>query len=403
MLLVGAGSFLAFGGLDSIVGEPAIESVLGPTAAEIDQDHFPAYEQGARLLTDAAASRPKAVRLRAAAAELLASSVVLRRAERGRIGKAEAILAEIRGGHGTPPELARARGLDRARQGQRQGSEPARDRDAPTIRAPRCCSAGRRSPTERRPRRSRRSRRRSRARRIGSRCATEWGARRKRPACRRRSRPTRRCSAQAKWHFGAGLAVIRASSFPPASRITLTETLIAKQAADASRTELADAQVLISRAARTLGKIDRADSELKQAQTLDPADPSAQVAAGEALLDQGRMKEAIAKFELAAPNAPAVPVAAALSNLRFAMAAALIEKGKAKPGLALLEPVAADRSARAVLARARRRAGDAARPRGGAARLRRGAEGRAALRAGDAAAGGAAHAAAEAGATRWRC
>jgi len=146
--------------------------------------------------------------------------------------------------------------------------------------------------------------------------------------------------AQAKWHFGAGLAVIRASSFPPASRIPLTETLIAKQADDASRTELADAQVLISRAARSLGKIDRADSELKQAQTLDPADSSAQVAAGEALLDQGRMKEAIAKFELAAPNAPAVPVAAALSNLRFAMAAALIEKGKAKPGLALLEPVA---------------------------------------------------------------
>ena len=97
--------------------------------------------------------------------------------------------------------------------------------------------------------------------------------------------------------------------------------------------------MLISRTARTLGKINRADSELKQAQTLDPADPSAQVAAGEALLDQGRMKGAIAKFELrAAPNAPAVPVAAVLSNLRFAMAAALIEKGKAKPGLALLEP-----------------------------------------------------------------
>jgi hypothetical protein len=109
ILLVGAGSFLAFGGLDTIVGEPAIESVLGPTAAEIEQDHYPAYEQGARQLTDAAASRPKAVRLRAAAAELLASSVVLRRAERGRISKAEAILAEIRGGHGTPPELARAR------------------------------------------------------------------------------------------------------------------------------------------------------------------------------------------------------------------------------------------------------------------------------------------------------
>jgi tetratricopeptide (TPR) repeat protein len=144
---------------------------------------------------------------------------------------------------------------------------------------------------------------------------------------------------KAKWHFGAGLAVVRTSAFPPAARITLAETLITKNAADASRTELADAQVLIARAARLLGKVDRADSELKQAQTLDPGDPSAQVAAGEALLDQGRMKEAIARFDNAAPNAPAVPVAVPLGDLRFAMAAALIERGKAKPGLALLEPV----------------------------------------------------------------
>ena len=144
---------------------------------------------------------------------------------------------------------------------------------------------------------------------------------------------------KAKWHFGAGLAVVRTSAFPPAGRITLAETLITKNAADASRTELADAQVLIARAARLIGKGERADSELKQAQTLDPGDPSAQVAAGEALLDQGRMKEAMARFENAAPNAPAAPVAVPLGDLRVAMAAALIEKGKAKPGLALLEPV----------------------------------------------------------------
>jgi tetratricopeptide (TPR) repeat protein len=339
ILLVGAGSFLAFGGLDSIVGEPAIESVLGPTAAEIEQDHYPAYEEGARLLTEAAASRPKAVRLRAAAAELLASSVVLRRAERGRIGKAEAILAEIHGGHGTPPELARARawialGKGNVKEASRLAIETSDDprtalllgwtqiADGKATAATKTFEAALAHTPDRI------------ALRYGmGRAQEEAGL----PAA---VATYQALLAQAKWHFGAGLAVIRASSYPPASRIPLTETLITKLAADASRTELADAQVLISRAARSLGKIDRADSELKQAQTLDPADPSAQVAAGEALLDQGRMKEAIAKFELAAPNAPAVPVAGALSNLRFAMAAALIEKGKAKPGLALLEPVA---------------------------------------------------------------
>ena len=339
LLLVGAGSFLAFGGLDSIVGEPAIDSVLGPTAAEIEQDHYPAYEQGARLLTDAAASRPKAVRLRAAAAELLASSVVLRRAERGRIGKAEAILAEIHAGHGTPPELARARawialGKGNVKEASRLAVETSDDPRTALLLGWTQIADGKASTAVKTFEEA--------LARTPDRFALRYGMGR---AQEEAGMPAavgtyQALLAQAKWHFGAGLAVIRASSFPPASRIPLTETLIAKQADDASRTELADAQVLISRAARSLGKIDRADSELKQAQTLDPADSSAQVAAGEALLDQGRMKEAIAKFELAAPNAPAVPVAAALSNLRFAMAAALIEKGKAKPGLALLEPVA---------------------------------------------------------------
>ena len=338
ILLVGAGSFVAFGGLDSIVGEPSLESVLGPTAAEIEQDRYPAYEEGARLLTDAAASRPKAVRVRAAAAELLASSVVLRRAERGRIGKAEAILAEIRGGHGTPPELARARawialGKGNVKEANRLAIETSDDPRTALLLGWTQIADGKASTAIKTFEAA--------LARTPDRVALRYGMGR---AQEEAGLPTAVATyqallAQANWHFGAGLGVIRASSFPPAARITLTETLITKQAADASRTELADAQVLISRAARTLGKVDRADSELKQAQTLDPADSSAQVAAGEALLDLGRMKEAIAKFELAAPNAPAVPVAAALSNLRVAMAAALIERGKAKPGLALLEPV----------------------------------------------------------------
>ena len=338
-VLVGAGAFLALGGIELIAGEPAAESVLGTVAAEIEQDHYPAYEQGARLLTEAAASRPKSVRLRAAAAELLASSVVLRRAERGRIGKAEAILAEISGAHATSPELSRARGWialgkGNVKEASRLAIEVSDDPRTALLLGWTQISDGKASTAAKTFEAA--------LARSPDRIALRYGLGRSHEESGLPTAVTtyQALLAQAKWHFGAGLAMIRSSNFPPAARITLVETLIKNQAADASRTELADAQVVISRAARQLGKIDRADSELKQAQTLDPAVPSAQVAAGEALLDQGRMKEAIAKFELAAPNAPVVPVGATLANLRFAMAASLIEKGKARVGLALLEPVA---------------------------------------------------------------
>jgi tetratricopeptide (TPR) repeat protein len=339
LVLLAGGALFALGGLDLISGEPSAESVLGSTAAEIEQDHYPAYEQGARLLAEAAASHPKSVRLRAAAAELLASSVVVRRAERGRIGKAESILAEIRGGHGSQPELARARGWialakGNMKEASRLAIETSDDPRTALLLGWAQIADGKASSAvktfeaaiSRSPDRA--------ALRYGlGRAQEEAGL----PAA---LATYQALLSQAKWHFGAGLAVVRSSAFPPAARITLAETLITKQAADASRTELADAQVLIARAARLMGKVDRADSELKQAQTLDPGDPSAQVAAGEALLDQGRLREAIAKFELAAPNAPVLPVAAPLADLRFAMAAALIEKGRARPGLALLEPFA---------------------------------------------------------------
>lgn len=339
--LIVVGTFFALGGMDLVAGEPTVESVLGPVAAAIEDNHYPAFEEGARLLTEAAASRPKSVRLRAAAADLLASSVVLRRAERARTVKAEAILAEIPAGNrGSMPELARARGWVALAKGNikdasRLAVEASNDPRTALLLGWTQIADGKAS---------------SAVRTFEAALAHTPESITLRYALGRAQEDAglpgalatyQALLAQAKWHFGAGLAVVRTGSFPPAGRITLAETLITKNAADASRTELADTQVLIARAARLIGKVDRADSELKQAQTLDPGDPSAQVAAGEALLDQGRMKEAVAKFEAAAPNAPAVPVAVPLGDLRFAMAAALIEKGKAKAGIALLDAVPA--------------------------------------------------------------
>jgi tetratricopeptide (TPR) repeat protein len=347
------GTFFALGGVDLVAGEPTVASVLGSVVDDIEQNHYPAYEQGAQLLITAAAAHPKSVRLRAAAVDLLARSVVVRRADRGRVGKAEAILAEIPAGHqASLPELARARGWvalakGNVKEASRLAIDASSDPSTALLLGWTQIADGK----------------------AGTAAKTFEEALARTPdsiplryALGRAQEDTGLPAAiatyqalltRAPWHFGAGLAVIRAASFPPAGRITLAETLIKKNAADASRTELADAQVLIARAARLIGKVDRADSELKQAQALDPGDPGALVAAGEALLDQGRLKEAIAKFEVAAPNAPAVPVAVPLGDLRIAMAATLIEKGKFRSGLALLEPVpATDPRARFWRARA---------------------------------------------------
>ncbi|HET6280319.1 MAG TPA: hypothetical protein VFH73_05120, partial [Polyangia bacterium] len=115
VLLLGAGvaAFFVFELGDVIAGDPDVAKVLGDDTAELARDRFPAYERGAKRLLDVALTRPKSVRLRAAAAELLASSVVLRRGERTRLGKADSIvtdaMAHLKKGAQPPPELARAR------------------------------------------------------------------------------------------------------------------------------------------------------------------------------------------------------------------------------------------------------------------------------------------------------
>jgi tetratricopeptide (TPR) repeat protein len=335
-LLAGAGGFLAFGGMRLIFGEPNVAAVLAPVAADLDQDRYAAYDQAARLLAEAAAARPKSVRLRAAAAELLARSVVVRRGERNRIARAEAILAEINTTAEPPPELLIARGWVALSKGNlaeatRLAAGAAGDPGAPLLAGWTQLAAGDPAGAARTFESAQAGSPAPIALRYGLGCAQEEGSL---PAAA--ADTYKAVVAQSRSHFGAALAVIRTGSFPAQSRSTLAEALIAKQAADASRTELADAQVLVGRAARQLGKVDQSDAAYRRALTLDPADPAALVATGEALLEQGKIKEAIAKFSAAAPNAPVAPVAAPVQDLRFAMAAVLIEKGQSKPGLALL-------------------------------------------------------------------
>jgi tetratricopeptide (TPR) repeat protein len=339
VILLAGGGLLGLLGLGAKIfffGEPTVATVLGPAAGEIESDRFAAYQQGAERLTEAAVARPKSVRLRAAAASLLASSVVLRRGDRARIFKAEALLAEPAVASHSSPELTRARGWialakgnlpEAARLAGLGGDDPEAQLQAGWI------ALGQGKPAE--------------AAQIFERAAASSPARvALRYGLGRAQEEAGQAAAtatykavleQSKSHFGAALGLIRISALTPPARLAQAQALIAQAAGEASRTELADAQVLAGRAARLLGKLDESDAAYKRALAIDPADPAALVATGEALLEQGKMKEAVAKFQAAAPSAPVTPAATPLKDLRFAMAAVLIETGRPRPGLALLE------------------------------------------------------------------
>ncbi|HET6280190.1 MAG TPA: tetratricopeptide repeat protein, partial [Polyangia bacterium] len=159
-------------------------------------------------------------------------------------------------------------------------------------------------------------------------------------------------------HFGAALGLARAGDYAPAARLQLAGKAISEQAKDASRSELADAHALSSRALRLMGKSVEAGAAIEAALAKDSASSTALVAAGELLLDDGRLRDAVAKFKQAVPNAPSLPAAVPTRDIRFAAAAVLIEEGRADDGLALLPPLPApgdktDADARAAFWRGR--------------------------------------------------
>jgi tetratricopeptide (TPR) repeat protein len=342
VLVVGAAAAaLALDVRRLFVQEPKVAAVLAPAAAEIEQDSYPAYEQGARLLTDAVASHPKSAKLRAAAAELLASSVVLRRAERARLGRADAILAEVTAPSEIGPEVKRARawialGKGNVKDAGRLASGGADDPDWLLLAGAIQMAEGRADEAARTFERAAAAFPSRVALRYALGRAQEWSGDMAAAAASYKA-----VLAQSKAHLGAAIAAIRTGDFPPASRRALVDGVIAKLATAGSRAELADAHLLVGRNARQQGQMEASDAAYKRALAVDPGHAATLVATGEALLDEGKIKDAVAKLEAATVTVPAaLPPAAVPRDLRIAMAAVLIEKGKTPEGLALLDPPA---------------------------------------------------------------
>ncbi len=342
---------------DRLRGEPSRAAVLGPTELEIAQDRFRAFAEGARRLEEAAGTRRHVPITRAAAAELLASSVVIHGAEPARIVHAEALL-EVKAE--PDAELSRAA---RARARAWVALAKGRWKDAEEI----ASGAAGLAESDRAVLRGWAALGRQDAPKAvvlfqsavdatpppaPSRVAARYALARAREAdlSPEAEAAFRAVLAEEPGHFGAALAISRVSKLSAVSRLKVLETVIGKQGQDASqeashdasRAELGEAYALMSRAAYEAGLTDRVEEALKLARNADPACVAAAVLRGDILLAEGRTDEAIVRYRVAlsAPiSASRTPsfwfarVAALLESARTAEAAtALADLGRRLPG-----------------------------------------------------------------------
>ncbi len=109
IVLLGIGATFA---LPLLTRGPSIASALLPYESDLGRDQFSAYGAASDALVQTAATAPQsAPALKAQAAELLLLSVLGRGADRGRIAKAEGLIADLKPDDPIVAEVARARAL----------------------------------------------------------------------------------------------------------------------------------------------------------------------------------------------------------------------------------------------------------------------------------------------------
>ncbi len=312
-------------------GRADLAKVLGTTGKDLDRDHFPAYAQAAKSLEDAAAGRPADVDLRAAAARILAESVVLRGAELARVSRAEKLLAEVPPDAAATPDLAQSRALvaiARSRFRDVDAQLAAAASGAQLVSGLRALAEGKapqavallKQAAAAEPGRTAVAYALARAQEEAG--LPEAGASYQRVLERNPS------------HVGAAVGLVRLDkpgTRDPAATTAKISDLIEKSAAAGSPTERAEAHLLASRAWGELGKIAEAEAAIASAVKTDPSGGSANLAAGQAALAGGRYSEALARFEVVAKSGSA---AARSLDFRFGRAGALIGGGKIAEGSA---------------------------------------------------------------------
>ncbi|HEY8924678.1 MAG TPA: tetratricopeptide repeat protein [Polyangia bacterium] len=324
--------------------EPSLADVLGPEAAGIAEDRFPAFSEGARRLEDAVATRKRAPVTRAEAAMLLAASVVVHGGERGRLARAEALLPPPESGEARTGKaaaaVARARAFIALGKGRGKDAE-ASAADAPLTEGDRAFIKGSSALARQDFAGAARSFAAAEASvpppapsKIAARFAL--GLAREGALMPGAAETYRSVLAEVPAHFGASLGLLRstAATTKPAARRKTAETLLALHGRDASPAERGEAHVRVAEAAFEMGDRAGGEAALGRARGADPAGVALAVALGDRALAEGRLNEALAFYK---PALSPTPATARTAAWHFARVGAFLAAGRTAEATTALE------------------------------------------------------------------
>jgi tetratricopeptide (TPR) repeat protein len=314
--------------------EPRPEEALGPIAAEISSDSYPAYQRGADRLLEVAGLHPESISLRAAAAEDLLVAFLAHGGERSKLAQAEQIVTALPAQDRPNAYAARARALLSLAKGKPgevagqlglEASTPEGDlvvglRELAAVKRDPAAAAFRRFIAGRPDRvlgvyllaRS-----------VEESNPTEAG------------KSYRAVLARTPSHFGAQLGLARLAD-GPAAQLAAAQKLLERKGGSVPRSEIAEANVAAGRAAQALGRSSDAAASYAKALAADPQNPIVNVALGEGYMFEGRYTEALQRFQAAGP------VGLRTSAGKFGLGGALIATGKLAPGLAQIHQAATE-------------------------------------------------------------
>jgi tetratricopeptide (TPR) repeat protein len=314
--------------------EPKPEEALGPIAAEISADQYPAYQRAADRLLEVSGQYPEAVGLRAAAAENLLLAFLAHGAERSKLSQAEQIVTALPKEDRPNAYAARARALLAVAKGKSGevtnllGMEAATPegelvtglRELAAVKPDAAAAAFRRLVAGRPDR--------VLGVYLGGRALEET-----KPAEATKLYQT--VLKRTPNHFGAALGMARLAD-GPAARLAAVQQLLEKKGSGVPRSLLAEAHVAAGRAAQALGRSADAAASFAKALAADPQSASVNVALGEGYMFEGRYNEALQRFQAAGP--------AGLKTVtgKFGLGGALVATGKLEPGLTQIHQAATE-------------------------------------------------------------
>jgi tetratricopeptide (TPR) repeat protein len=338
--LIGAGAALVLiAGVTALLlgrgrGDQDATAAVAPFAADLQRDHYPAYQKAADAIM-ASGDAMKYAGRRARAAELLLLASLGHGTEKSKVARANELMTDLpAAGDDPPPQVARARALLAV--ARSHGSEAESLLGAQASLPDGALIKALRRMRERRPAEALASLR-SFVGAMPDRLLGQYTLGRALEETQKRDEAKQiygKVLVHNPRHAGALIGMARLTAAAPSERHGSALALVKQIEAVASPAELAEAQTLLGEALLALGQTAGALEVLNRAASASPADAGAQAALAEALLAEGRAAEALTRLRSADPVVLTVPVG------RLAMGAALISVGQVAEGAAQIDAAA---------------------------------------------------------------